>query len=47
VKLQNQLRPGGSHMLKLEYRREAVEALRSWRFHHPHPLVQLQMAVVL
>lgn len=34
-------------MLKLEYSREAVEALRSWRFHHPHPLVQLKMEVVL
>src|SRR5678815_2673607 len=34
-------------MLKLEYSREAVEALRYWRFHHPHPLVQLKMEVVL
>ena len=33
-------------MLKLEYSREAVEALRYWRFHHPHPLVQLKMEVV-
>ena len=28
-------------MLKLEWSTEAVEALRYWRFHHPHPLVQL------
>jgi transposase len=34
-------------MLKLEWSTEAVEALRSWRFHHPHPLVHLKMEVVL
>lgn len=34
-------------MLKLEYSTEAVEALRYWRFHHPHPLVQLKREVVL
>ena len=34
-------------MLKLEYSKEAVAALRYWRFHHPHPLVQLKMEVVL
>ena len=34
-------------MLKLEYSTEAVAALRYWRFHHPHPLVQLKRAVVL
>jgi len=34
-------------MLKLEYGRETIEALRYWRFHHPHPLVQLKMEVVL
>jgi transposase len=34
-------------MLKLEWSTEAVEALRYWRFHHPHPLVQLKMEVVL
>ena len=34
-------------MLKLEYGSEAVEALRYWRFHHPHPLVQPKMEVVL
>jgi transposase len=34
-------------MLKLEYSREAVAALRYWHFHHPHPLVQLKMDVVL
>lgn len=34
-------------MLKLEYSREAVEALRYWRFHHPPPLVHLKMEVVL
>jgi transposase len=34
-------------MLKLEYSTEAVAALRYWRFHHPHPLVQLKMEVVL
>src|SRR5262249_14033469 len=39
--------PGDSYMLKLEYSRETIEALRYWRFHHPHPLVQLKMEVVL
>ena len=34
-------------MLKLEYSREAVAALRYWRFHHPQPLVQLKLEVVL
>ena len=34
-------------MLKLEWSTEAVEALRYWRFHHPHPRVQLRMEVVL
>ena len=34
-------------MLKLEYSRETIEALRYGRFHHPHPLVQLKMEVVL
>src|SRR6516162_4164345 len=34
-------------MLKLEYGRETIEALRYWRFHHPHPLVQPKMEVVL
>ena len=34
-------------MLKLECSTETVEALRYWRFHHPHPLVQLKMEVVL
>ena len=34
-------------MLKLAWNTEAVEALRYWRFHHPHPLVQLKMEVVL
>ena len=34
-------------MLKLECSLEAIKALRSWRFHHPHPLVQLKMEVVL
>ena len=34
-------------MLKLAWSTEAVEALRYWRFHHPHPLVQLKMEVVL
>jgi len=34
-------------MLKLECGTEVVEALRYWRFHHPHPLVQLKMDVVL
>ena len=34
-------------MLNLECSTEAVEALRYWRFHHPHPLVQLKMEVVL
>src|SRR5882672_3692994 len=34
-------------MLTLACSTEAVAALRSWRFHHPHPLVQLKMAGVL
>ena len=34
-------------MLKLAWSTEAIEALRYWRFHHPHPLVQLKMDVVL
>ena len=34
-------------MLKLECSTEAVDALRYWRFHHPHPLVQLKMEAVL
>ena len=34
-------------MLKLACSPEAIEALRYWRFHHPHPLVQLKMEVVL
>jgi transposase len=34
-------------MLTLAWSTEAVEALRYWRFHHPHPLVQLKMEVVL
>ena len=34
-------------MLTRAWSTEAVEALRYWRFHHPHPLVQLKMEVVL
>src|SRR2546422_5669243 len=34
-------------MLTLACSTEAVAALRYWRFHHPHPLVQLKMEVVL
>jgi transposase len=34
-------------MLTLACNTEAVAALRYWRFHHPHPLVQLKMEVVL
>jgi transposase len=34
-------------MLKLEFSTEAIEALRYERFHHPHPLVQLKMEVLL
>jgi transposase len=34
-------------MLKLAWSTEAVEALRYWRLHHPHPLVQRKMEVVL
>jgi transposase len=34
-------------MLKLAWSTEAIEAWRYWRFHHPHPLVQLKMEVVL
>ncbi len=33
-------------MLKLEFSTEAIEALRYWRFHHPHPQVQRKMEVV-
>jgi transposase len=33
-------------MLKLEFSTEEVEALRYWRFHHPHPHVQRKMEVV-
>jgi transposase len=33
-------------MSKLEFSTEEVEALRYWRFHHPHPHVQLKMEVV-
>jgi len=38
VELQNQLRPGGSQMLKLEWSTEAVEAFALLALHHPHPL---------
>jgi hypothetical protein len=34
-------------MLKLDFSPEALEALHYWRFHHPHPLVQQKMEVVL
>jgi transposase len=34
-------------MLTLAWSTEAVEALRYWRFHHPHPLVPLKREVVL
>jgi hypothetical protein len=30
-------------MLKLEFSPEDLEALSHWRFHHPHPHVQLKM----
>ena len=33
-------------MLKLEFSPEDLEALSHWRFHHPHPHVQLKMEVV-
>jgi transposase len=33
-------------MPKLEFSTEEVEALRYWRFHHPHPPVQRKMEVV-
>jgi transposase len=33
-------------MPKLEFSPEEVEALRYWRFHHPHPHVQRKMEVV-
>jgi transposase len=33
-------------MLKLEFSTEEVEALRYWRFHHPHPHVQRKMEIV-
>ncbi len=33
-------------MLKLEFSPEEVEALRYWRFHHPHPQVQRKMEIV-
>ncbi len=34
-------------MLKLEFSAADIEALQYWRFHHPHPQVQLKMEVVL
>jgi hypothetical protein len=34
-------------MLKLACRPEALEAWRSWRFHHPHPLGQRKLDGVL
>lgn len=33
-------------MLKLEFSTEEIKALYHWRFHHPHPHVQLKMEVV-
>jgi transposase len=33
-------------VLKLEFSTDAIEALRYWRFHHPHPQVQRKMEVV-
>jgi hypothetical protein len=33
-------------MLELEFSTEEVEALRYWRFHHPHPHVQRKMEVI-
>src|ERR671917_789466 len=33
-------------MPKLEFSPEEVEALRYWRFHHPHPHVQRKMEIV-
>jgi transposase len=33
-------------MLELEFSTEAIEALRYWRFHHPHSPVQRKMEVV-
>jgi hypothetical protein len=33
-------------ILKLEFSPEDLEALSHWRFHHPHPHVQLKMEVV-
>jgi hypothetical protein len=33
-------------MPKLEFSTEEVEALRYWRFHHPHPHVQRKMEVI-
>jgi hypothetical protein len=33
-------------MLKLEFSPQDIEALCYWRFHHPHPHVQLKMEAV-
>lgn len=33
-------------MLKINFSTEEIEALRHWRFHHPHPRVQLKMEVL-
>lgn len=33
-------------MVKIEFSTEDVEAFRYWRFHHPHPRVQLKMEVL-
>ena len=30
-------------MLKIEFTTADIEALRHWRFHHPHPKVQLKI----
>jgi transposase len=33
-------------MLKIDFTTEEIKALRHWRFHHPHPKVQLKMEVL-
>jgi hypothetical protein len=38
--------PGGCPMDKVEFTTTAREALRYWRFHHPHLRVQLKMEVL-
>ncbi len=33
-------------MIKIEFTTEEIELLHYWRFHHPHPTVQLRCEVI-